>query len=184
MTHSGDNAGAAAGTEIGPALRAVIDRVTEAIAERGWAVVAVAAEGEHPPFAYTVGLETGFDHPEIMLVGNFAPRIVQGVLGAAGERVKAGARFEPGARTSEVVPHLEVAFDAVRPDAASEHLQVADLVQGGRLERLARAVQLFLPDAAGRFPWDRGCDARMARSQTGLGLGPPRRPRGGAIRRA
>jgi hypothetical protein len=183
MNQGGHGTGAAA-TDIGPALRQVIGLVAEAIAERGWAVVAVGAEGERPPYAYTVGLETGFDHPEIMLVGNFSRRIVQGVLGAAGERVKAGARFEPGERVAEVVPHLEVAFDAVRADAAQEHLQIADLVQGDRLGRAVRAVQVFLPDAAGRFPWDRGCEARMAHSQTRLGLGPPRRPRGGAIRRA
>jgi hypothetical protein len=162
--------------ETGAAVQAIVAQVTQAMSTHGFGVVAVGPEGNRPPFAYTVGLETGFGHPEIVLVGDFAARIQQGVLNAAGARVKAGSRFLAGERSREVVPRYDVAFGEVLEEAAAEHLQIAELVEDEQLGRPTRAVQMFLPDAAGRFPWDKGCEPRMAKSQTGLALGPLPKP--------
>ncbi|MDN5857986.1 MAG: DUF4262 domain-containing protein [Pseudonocardia sp.] len=60
----------------------------------GWALQAVLADDESPPFIYTVGL-TGLGHPELIL---FATSQATGaaVLNELGELVRAGGRLRPG----------------------------------------------------------------------------------------
>ncbi|HZF74732.1 MAG TPA: DUF4262 domain-containing protein [Acetobacteraceae bacterium] len=153
----------------GAAVQAMVARVGAAMEEHGWSVVALPAEEGRPPFAYTVGLEKNYGHPEIVLVGEFASKVVQGVLNAAGAKVKEGAKYEAGQQTKDVVGRFEVAFRGIEEEVAAKNMPMAQLLQEEAIARPVRALQIFLPDAAGRFPWQRGCEARMARSQKALG---------------
>jgi hypothetical protein len=57
----------------------------------GWALQAVLADEESPPFVYTVGL-TGFGHPELILFAT-SHNTAAVVLNELGEMVRAGRRF-------------------------------------------------------------------------------------------
>ncbi|SHK81989.1 protein of unknown function [Pseudonocardia thermophila] len=70
-------------------LRATIRRY-------GWALQAVLAGADSPPFVHTVGL-TGFDHPELILF-NTEQATAATVLNQLGELVRAGRRLRPGDR--------------------------------------------------------------------------------------
>ncbi|WP_051233181.1 DUF4262 domain-containing protein [Pseudonocardia asaccharolytica] len=66
----------------------------DTIRRYGWALQAVLAEGDSPPFVYTVGL-TGFGHPELILFATTQATAAT-VLNELGEMVPAGARLEAG----------------------------------------------------------------------------------------
>jgi hypothetical protein len=57
----------------------------------GWALQAVLADEESPPFVYTVGL-TEFGHPELILFAT-PQATAAAVLNELGEMVRAGRRF-------------------------------------------------------------------------------------------
>lgn len=81
-----------------------VDQWMEAtIARAGWAVTGV--EDDHlVPWAYTVGLVDGFNHPELIVVGmdwGWAGH----TLNEIGERVRAGERFSPTS-VAEIGEHL------------------------------------------------------------------------------
>ena len=65
------------------------------IARFGWAVMEIEPGRGHPGWAYTIGLQTGFGHPELVVVG-----LPQGagptMLNALGEQVSRGRPFEAG----------------------------------------------------------------------------------------
>jgi hypothetical protein len=120
----------------------------------GWHCVLVGAEGEaDPPFAYTVGLFHTFGHPELVLAGRW--RHAHGILGAAVELVGDGARLAPGDESDEVLEGYPVRFGPVSDEQRSELLTYAGWLYSGRA---FPALQLILPDRAGRMPDDTGYD--------------------------
>ena len=124
------------------------------VREFGWHCVLVGAEGEaDPPYAYTVGLQHTYGHPEIVLVGRW--QHAHGILGAAVELVAEGARLAPGDESDEVLEGYPVRFGAVSAEQRLELLTYAEWLYGGRE---FAAVQLVLPDRAGRMPDDPGYD--------------------------
>jgi hypothetical protein len=131
--------------------------------------------------AYTVGLLECASHPESVLVGletepdldddghlragvsvimlrELAERVAQrrDVL-VAGERTHLqaqGSQQEPGA-DAEPAPDVPIALGAVDPGNLARWLPQAYLRY---LPERLRAVQVILPDDAGKFPWEAGCD--------------------------
>jgi hypothetical protein len=68
----------------------------EIIRRHGWALQAVLADEDSPPFVYTVGL-SGFDHPELILFAT-SQATAATVLNDLGELVRAGHDLGPGDR--------------------------------------------------------------------------------------
>lgn len=66
----------------------------ETIRRHGWALQAVLAEEDSPPFVYTVGL-SGFAHPELILFST-SQATAATVLNDLGELVRDGCRLEAG----------------------------------------------------------------------------------------
>ena len=71
------------------------DSIAADIAAYGWSVLKVEADGVGPGFAYTIGLQQRFDHPEIIIVG-LRSATAHMVLNDVGEDVCGGARFAAG----------------------------------------------------------------------------------------
>jgi len=65
------------------------------IATHGWAIQLVEPDRGGWPWAYTIGLTAGFDHPELVVVG-LSPADSGGLLNHLGERVRSGAVLEAG----------------------------------------------------------------------------------------
>lgn len=120
----------------------------------GWHVLEVFSEDDSAPlFAYTIGLEQTFGHPELVIFGlNDDLDVMHRVLNALGERVRKGERFEHGARKRGVLSGYVCAFARFPKSAFEEHLGQASAFYGGKP---FRAVQCIWPDPKKRFPWDR-----------------------------
>jgi hypothetical protein len=114
-----------------------------------------AALGPHPiydaAFSYTVGLWLTQSHPELVLVGRW--RQNHAIIGAAVSLIKDGNRFDGGSRSDQVVRGYDVCFVRVSSARRTELLTYADWANH---RRHFEALQLVLPDAEGRWPWDDG----------------------------
>lgn len=147
----------------------ILARLDAAIREHGWAVQSVLPGPDNPSFSYTLGLTESFGHAELIMVG-FRPELMHRLLNDVGELVRAGERFGDWDKSDKVISGYPVVFRELAPEAAREWAKAARNRNGDRLT----VLQVFLPDAAGRFPWDDGCDAGFA-SQAFLGYA-ERRP--------
>ena len=80
----------------GASLDEVLFGIHHKVTTRGWALQAV---GGDPPdgadWVYTIGL-SGFDHPELLVVGEGVVKVAGVVLNDLGERIRAGDRFDVG----------------------------------------------------------------------------------------
>jgi hypothetical protein len=112
-----------------------------------------AARGPHEiydaAFTYTVGLWLTQDHPELVLVGRWPNP--HAVLASAVAIIESGQRFNPDDSSDEVIERYAVCFRAVSRTRCEELLTYASWLIG---RRAFDAMQLVLPDASGRWPWD------------------------------
>lgn len=133
-----------------------LDETRALVAEHGWAVQGVFSvageENPGPNFLYTVGLST-YDAPEFIVFG-VAMEVGHAVLNGMGAKVRDGARFQAGDLLDDVLDGYNVRLVEVHD--TTEHLTVANRVYG--LPDPVRALQIVLPDKAGRFPWDPDCE--------------------------
>lgn len=147
----------------------ILARLDAAIREHGWAVQSVLPGPDTPSFSYTLGLTETFGHAELIMC-RFDPTLMHRLLNDVGELIRAGERFGDWDKSDKVISGYPVVFRELAPEAAREWGKAARNRNGDRLT----VLQVFLPDAAGRFPWDEGCDAGFA-SQAFLGYA-ARRP--------
>jgi hypothetical protein len=109
--------------DVAETKRALLSRLAATVALDGYHVVAVPAD-HAPALAYTVGLRTTADHPELVAEG-LEPPVAAQLLHLLARGVVAGERFAAGCRRTDLLPHVALAFDEV--DAAADRLRVAAL---------------------------------------------------------
>lgn len=107
-------------------------------------------EGEDPPFAYTVGLEFLYEHPELLVYG-LPPDLSGALLNGLAGAVQEGRRFGPGeiCSTDEFGLGFDVKFGTVLEHHREDIMLTACWFHGGSG---FRALQLLWPDENGRFP--------------------------------
>lgn len=140
-----------------------LEKTRNIISKHGWAVQGVL--GSHRDgggFSYTIGLTQTLKHPEIFMAG-FDPDLSKGLLNDVGNLVKNGYDFANPCLCDRVIREFNVAFRPLEPASVKERGGVGTDVLGP-----FEAVQMFLPDPAGRFPWDEGCDPKYVEMQTSL----------------
>ncbi|CAN5816018.1 hypothetical protein BH09MYX1_BH09MYX1_42310 [soil metagenome] len=142
----------------------VLKRVRSDVARRGWHVVRVPSDGQSaPPFAYTIGLESTFDHPEVAVFGlNEDLDVMQRLLDAVGERVRSGERFAHGDLKKKLLPRSVCAFARFPKSAYAAHFQKAVRYHRGTT---FRALQCIWPDPKKRLPWDPAIMTPLLRRQ-------------------
>jgi hypothetical protein len=128
-------------------------KVRADVAAYGWHVLKVLSDtGTAPPFAYTIGLDTIYRHPEVVIFGlNGDLDFMHRVLNHIGQRVAKGERFEHGAKKPGILPGFVCPFARFPRDAYDDHLGQAQLFYG---PSRFRAVQCIWPDPKKRLPWD------------------------------
>ena len=132
--------------------RSTEETIAANVEKFGWHVALVFSEdNSYSPFAYTIGLERTFDHPEVCIFGlNNDLDFMHQVLNGIGARVKKGERFEHGSSKKGILPGYVCAFARMPRSAYDDHFGRAIDFYDGKF----RAVQCIWPDPKKRMPWD------------------------------
>lgn len=116
----------------------------------GCHVVHVLAEGDLPPFAYSVGIQKAAGAPEIIVLG-LGRDVAHFLVNEYNARVRAGERFSAGVLYSGFLEGFEVTFERVDRRHYREHLGWDLWLYGGDA---FEALQLVYPTTSGVWPWD------------------------------
>lgn len=142
------------------------DLIAGDVERNGWSCLTI--HDIEPPFAYTVGLMQTYKHPELILFGRLEDdaAILADLVAAIrnGNRIDAPAAYE-------LLDGFPV---ATRPVHETQHELYLGFAMGfltriGRLGEL-EAVQVFVPDIDGRYPFDPNCALPVYLSQPRLDL--------------
>ncbi|HUD29493.1 DUF4262 domain-containing protein [Sphingomonas sp. ID1715] len=128
---------------------AVIERN---IARSGQHMFLVFADGETPAFAYSIG-NALHGLPELLLVGNFSPRVAGSIINDLGRKMREARRPLEG--------DIDVGGQfPVRVRRASAKAHQCFTLQAGRYLRHEEydVLQVLLCDAAGIYPGEPGCE--------------------------
>jgi hypothetical protein len=136
-------------------------RVRSDIARFGWHLVMIPPTPEAAGWVHTIGLDERLAHPELIVFGNDFS-VLCPLLNALGERIRAGARFDPDSELRGVIEGLPIAFRSVAPKWIEPFL--GNAAWHYRREEI-RALQVFWPDPSGSFPWQPACDASWRAEQ-------------------
>ncbi len=147
------------------------EEIAEVVREHGW--YAASISDHEPPFLYTVGLMQTCNHPEFIMFGLEADNM-HALFSQLVRDIRAGRSYaEPGVYTVNLGgDEHRVGFRRVDP---TQHELYLGFAMGycrhiGRLGEL-EAMQVFWPDAAGKFPFEVGCDLEVYQLQPRLDIG-------------
>ncbi len=127
-----------------------MDDIRATIATYGWMVMRIDEDDQGPGFAYTIGLEQSFAHPEVIVVG-LRMDTAQTVLNNVGADIRGGAAYAAGLIYTDILDAYSVTFRRVPEYQYAAYLGAARRYYA---ERAFRALQLIYPSRDGRWPWD------------------------------
>ncbi|CDX12412.1 conserved hypothetical protein [Mesorhizobium sp. ORS 3324] len=132
------------------------------IEEYGCHILYVLEEDEHPPFAYSVGIEHNFKAPELVIVG-LKPELSQSIINEYCRRVRNGEKFSIGQRASGFLGGgFDCQFGSVHLDQYPEHFGWDIWIYDGPDFRV---MQLVYPNTSGIWPWDAEADEWFRKRQ-------------------
>jgi hypothetical protein len=145
------------------------DLIAEDVERLGWSCLTI--HDIEPPFAYTVGLMHSYSHPELILFGrrNDDVAILTDLVAA----IRDGQRIDKPAEYS-LLNGFPIATRPVHETQHEQHLGFAMgfLTNIGRIGEL-QAVQVFVSDIDGRYPFQPNCASSVYQSQPRLDLPVP-----------
>lgn len=148
---------------------ACMQAVSGDIGAIGWSVVSVAGDAVTPPWAYTVGLWLSQHQPELTMAG-LPSEHMRIILNSVADRVAAGASIEVADEIEEICPCTLT----IRPVHASwrrtSMFAICDRYYGYAFGGRPAYLQVVWPDRRGRYPGDRGFQARYEGRQPMLWL--------------
>lgn len=125
------------------------ERTRNDIAKYGCTVIQVMAEGELPPFAYSIGIAQQTGAPEVVVIGLKQP-ISQFVVNEYNNRVRRGERFECGKPYTGFLEAFDVFFEEVPLAVYEDYFgQNIDFYGGTNF----KVLQLIYPTTKGKWPW-------------------------------
>ena len=110
-----------------------------------------------PNFAYSVGLEETWAHPELVVFGldqELSHRLITDTVNL----IKQGSSFLNENRADTIINEFRVMFMEVPFDIGIYSLSQAANYYG---DRKFRVIQILWPDQMGRFPVDDNCDEKV-----------------------
>ena len=135
-----------------PTFSDLMRLVQENIDRAGQHVFAIFPSKESPAFAYTIG-NANIGLPELLLIGNFAPRTSAPILNELGRKMRAaGNPLEGDVSLGGRFP--------VRIREASPSAKARYTIQAGHYlgHEHYDVLQLLICDLEGRYPGEPGCD--------------------------
>jgi hypothetical protein len=142
------------------------DEIAQTVAKHGWQAINISDTS--PPFLYTCGLLTTFEHPELIIFG-LESRQTHAILAAMVNGLRSGQSFAKPGKYDRVTDMWPIAVQKVHPTQHEFYLGYAmgHCRHMGNAGGLA-AMQVFWPDDHGRYPFDVGCDLAVYGSQPRL----------------
>ena len=140
--------------------------IAQDVERLGWSCLTI--HDIDPPFAYTVGLMHSFGHPELILFGR--PEDDGAILADLVAAIRAGSRIDEP-KEYNLLEGFPVATRRVHETQHEQHLGFAmgflrNMRRIGELE----AVQVFVPDVDGRYPFQPNCAQPVYESQPRLDI--------------
>lgn len=128
--------------------------IKEHIQRYGWRFQYVFdADGVKEDFAYTIGLDESFNHPEVMIFG-LKRETMHALLQEIAEAVKGGKAFQPGERYADIVSHgYEVMFKPLKKEFLPEYAGIAS----DYYNREFRMYVMLWPDKRNILPTEPNC---------------------------
>jgi hypothetical protein len=147
------------------------EAIAQDVAKYGWSALSISDAA--PPFSYSCGLMTTFDHPELIVFG-MESRESYNVLAAMVKELRSGRSFSAPGTYDGILEHAQIAIRRVHPTQHELYLGFAmgHCTYMGKLGGL-EALQVFWPDKQGRFPFEVNCDLDVYGSQPRLDLEVP-----------
>jgi hypothetical protein len=135
-------------------------KVHSDIKEFGWHVVLITADANGPAFAYSIGLQKTFKHPEVFIMG-LKHETMHQIINGIGDRIKVGERFDAGKKYGEIISSFDCIFSEVPEEYFPAYFGTAIDFYKKPLFSLFRkygfeVLQCIWPDKAGLFPSDPG----------------------------
>jgi hypothetical protein len=125
-------------------------RTKDDISKYGCSVMHVFdAEGDLPPFAYSIGIQQETGAPEAFVIG-LKRQMAHSVINEYNRRTREGERFEIGKYYDGFLGGFEVCIGAVPRSAYDEYFgQNIDFYGGREFD----VVQIVYPTTTGVWPW-------------------------------
>jgi hypothetical protein len=128
-------------------IEAYIEQAHEHIAQYGWTIVGVMSD---PVFVYSVGMSQ-FGLPEIMLVGNFPPMMMQQMVNTIGFYMKDKGALKNLERVEGLFGCPVIFRELTKADIVANCGMMTNIL-GTELD--CRMLHAIFPDKHGRFPWE------------------------------
>lgn len=148
-------------------MSSIDNLIAQDIQQYGWACITV--HDAEKPFAYTAGLFHTFQHPELIIFGRLEDD--SGILDSLVAAIRNGNRIDEP-RSYDLLEGFPI---ATRPVHNSQHELYFGFAMGfltgiGRMGEL-EAVQVFVPDRYGVYPFQPNCSLSVYESQPRLDIG-------------
>ena len=136
----------------------------------GWHVVLVTEDSDGPAFAYSIGLQKTFKHPEVFVMG-LNHEIMHQMINGISDRIKAGERFDAGKKYGEIISSFECLFFEVPENYFPAYFGTAIDFYKKPLFSVIRkygfqVLQCIWPSKEGLFPGDQGFPDELLPAQT------------------
>lgn len=119
------------------------------IDQYGCHIIHVAAEGERPPFSYSVGIQRSAGRPEVVVIGLKYP-IAHFMINEYNSRAQQGETFASGKRYAGFLEGFDVVVERVESEFYSDYFGWdLWLYEGPNFE----VLQLVWPSTEGIWPW-------------------------------
>jgi hypothetical protein len=140
--------------------------IAQDIERVGWSCLTI--HDIDPPFAYTVGLMQSYGHPELIIFGRAEDdgAILTGLVSS----IRAGSRLDVP-KEYDLLKGFPIATRRVHETHHEQHLGFAmGFVRSiGRIGEL-EAIQVYVPDVDGRYPFQPNCALSVYKSQPRLDI--------------
>ena len=131
-------------------MDAAEERALRDIEKYGCHVIHVLAEGDLPPFSYSVGIEQASGAPELIVIG-LKHELSHSIVNQYNRRVRAGERFEIGQSYSGFIGGFDCRIGRVDKSHYHNYLGWCRWLYKGNDFQI---LQLIYPTTSGTWPWD------------------------------
>ena len=124
-------------------------KILEDVEKYGWHCVSILAEGDLPPYAFTVGLFQSYQHPELIIFG-LPANVAHYILNVAIETIRTGHPINLALPSNQLPGGLPCCFVEVPVTAYLKNVGFCRWFYEGDSFPM---YQLVWPSQEGYFPW-------------------------------